>query len=469
MISLTEEQKRLVEFIPEQNLLIRGEAGSGKTTILARRGGFVNQESPGSMLFLTYNAALETHLKQLAEEGCLPDVTVATFHSWVGRFAKECGIEPPRFVDDNERKELLRQSLQDHADQWGTHRLYSANEGFWRDEVGFVFGQGLGSRKRYLAAPRAGMGTAVRVTQEDKEMVYDVVSAYKKRLRSQDLYDSDDPAGVVLSTVKSLGGRFPEVARYDHVFIDEVQDFDASWLQAVAPIARTSMTLAGDLAQRIYRRSFTWKGVGIPIPPARSKRLDGSHRTTRQIMQVAVFLADNKDIRADEDYQAPTLPSRTGPKVIRIQRQAFWDAKKALVAHVATLRSRYPNDTIVVAAPFHKTAEKLVGDLKTAGVSARHGKGRELDIRSRDVLTTNFFQLKGLEFDHVVLSSMEDESIPGYFLKREDSQTAEEKLSYLQRLVYVAMTRARITVTLVGGKPFCRFFHSVPGHLFEDL
>lgn len=415
MINLTEEQKRLVEFVPEQNLLIRGEAGSGKTTILSRRGAYVNEESPGSQLFLTYNAALETHLKQLAEEGRLQNITVATFHSWVNKFARECGVESPRYVAKDQRDEFLAQALNDHSDRWGTHRLFNSNSGFWKDEVAFVFGQGLGSRKRYVEAPRAGMGTAVRVAGDDKEMIYDVISSYKKRLREARLFDNDDPAGIVLATVKELGGRFPDGSRFDHVFIDEVQDFDASWLQAVAPIARRSMTLAGDLAQRIYRRSFTWKGVGIPIPPARSKKLDGSHRTTQQIMQVAVFLADNKDIRANEDYQPPTLPSRTGPKVMRLKRAKFWEAQKAMVNHVATLRRRFPEDTVAVAAPFGKTAEKLTGELRGAGLAARHCKGRDLDIRSRDVLVTNFHQLKGLEFDHVVLCGLEDTSVPGFF------------------------------------------------------
>jgi superfamily I DNA/RNA helicase len=469
MIDPTEEQRRLIEFVPEQNLLIRGEAGSGKTTILALRGAYVSQKSPGSMLFLTYNSALETHLKQLAEQGDLPSVTITTFHSWVYKFAKTCGAEPPEFASDSDRKELLTQALNGNADRWGSHRLYASNEGFWKDELRFVFGQGLGSRRRYLEAPRSGMGTAVRVTQEDKEMIYDVVSSYRNELRARNLYDGDDPAGVVSATVKASGGLFPEKARYDHVFIDEVQDFDSSWLSAVAPVARKSMSLAGDLAQRIYPRSFTWQGVGIPIPPARSKRLEGSHRTTREIMQVAVFLADNEDLQSNEDYQAPTLSTRSGPRVIRIQRTKFWEAEEALVKHVESLRQRHPHDTIVIAAPFSKTAEKLANDLTAAGVEARHCKGRDLDTQASDVLTTNFHQLKGLEFDHVVLASMGDDSVPGHGLKIEDSQTAEEKQNYIQRLVYVAMTRARSTVTLVGAKPFCRFFKKVPGQLFEEL
>ena len=123
--------------------------------------------------------------------------------------------------------------------------------------------------------------------------MWQVFSTYNTMLARQGHYDFANPGGLVLACVQEKQGKYLDSLRFDHVFIDEVQDFDRSWLLAMAPIPRTTLTMAGDLAQRIYKRSFTWQGVGIQLPPARSRKLVGSHRTTQQIMDVAKHLVDN--------------------------------------------------------------------------------------------------------------------------------------------------------------------------------
>jgi len=51
-------------------------------------------------------------------------------------------------------------------------------------------------------------------------------------------------------------------------------------------------------------------------------------------------------------------------------------------------------------------------------------------------------------------------------IPQEDQQS---ELEIMQRLLYVAMTRAKQSVTLVGSNPFCRFFNNIPAELFEIL
>jgi len=69
--------------------------------------------------------------------------------------------------------------------------------------------------------------------------------------------DYDNPAGLLLRALEEQGGIFPDALRYDHLMIDEVQDFDKSGLLAAVKVPRVSLSLAGDLAQKIYRRNFT--------------------------------------------------------------------------------------------------------------------------------------------------------------------------------------------------------------------
>jgi ATP-dependent exoDNAse (exonuclease V) beta subunit len=53
--------------------------------------------------------------------------------------------------------------------------------------------------------------------------------------------------------------------------------------------------------------------------------------------------------------------------------------------------------------------------------------------------------------------------------KKDESETEAEAENFLRRLIYVALTRARNSVLISGGKPFSRFFDEVPGHAIEEI
>ena len=229
-------------------------------------------------------------------------------------------------------------------------------------------------------------------------------AAYRSWLKDRNAHDLGDPGGLLLEAVQRNGGVVLDALRHDHVFVDEVQDFNLSWLVALVPRARKSLTLAGDLAQRIYRRNFTWRSAGINVLGRRSKRLSGSFRTTAQIMRVAQHLADNADVKKMEDYVEPTIPDRQGPPVRRIIRETWWDAMDDAVALVPRIQAGDPSGTIVVSAPFGKSGEKLVRKLGQAGVRAEFVKGRKINPRPGLVLVTTWQGGKGAGWRPVATS-----------------------------------------------------------------
>lgn len=469
-IDPTIDQKRLIEFEPNGNLLIRGEAGAGKTTVLARRAGYIKSAllHSGSMLFLTYNSALAAYVKRLAAESeSTEQLVVTTFHNWANQFVKQISTRPPSYVKRDRARTLITEIVHDLRSKWPSNQLMDKPIQFWEQEIQWILGQGIYERDEYLNCQRMGCGTAIQVRGKDREFVWDVCDRYNRALEASNEADWEDPGGVVLQAVRKNGGQFPKEAQYDHVFIDEVQDFNLSWLLALTPIPRQSLTMAGDLAQRIYRRNFSWSKAGIKLPPARSKKLVGSHRTTKQIMEVASLVATNHDLAGDEDYQAPTIPDRIGPKVVRIRRDCWQDAQSAAIAHAGQLHRARPDETVIVAAQFNKTAKYFADRLTQTHAPAEALSGQRLaeDVR---LATTTFHQLKGLEFDHLILVGMEDNTMPCFYFKQQDAETEQEKEHYLRRLVYVAMTRARVSVSLAGGTPFSRFFDGIPDRFFED-
>lgn len=475
VIHFTPEQQAIIDLDPTQHLLIRGQAGSGKTTVLAARAGkIISAMNMGSVLFLTYNAALCAYVaKAFDKAGMKGSIDVRTFHDWAKSTSISLGATFEGWVTTRSRLEKLREIIAEASENTGSHRLYeladnTALGSWWSDEIAWLFGQHITRLGEYLTVDRVGRGTAVRLLKEERYLVWFVYEAYCEWLEETRQEDYDNPAGLILRTLTETGqSLLPESLRYDHLMIDEVQDFDRSWLLAAVKIPRISLSLAGDLAQKIYKRSFSWASVGIQVQGGRSRRLAASHRTTCQIMDVAEYLLHGNSVVNDDNYTAPVSPVKQGEKVLRIVTDNPKSAYEAGYDWIAENYKRLRTTSVAVVLPFSKQLYPASKALEKRGLSAKSVKGAGLGKFSGGVVVTTFHQLKGLEFDHVVIMGLHDSQYPGRLLDNVAKEDQAEELNLMKRILYVAMTRARKSVTLVGAKPFCRLFSDVPENLFE--
>ncbi|MCA9549128.1 MAG: AAA family ATPase [Myxococcales bacterium] len=471
LIELTEEQLQLIRFGASGNLLIRGEAGSGKTTVLAARAGWIQRSfNTGSLLFLTYSRPLCAYVKAvLVRLGLNSGVEVMTYHDWARARAKALGLSVRRWAYGKDLDKALPGILQMLQARWAGHRLLSAGPEFWAEEFAWIAGRGIDSREDYTRAERVGRQRH-RVAAADRALVWDAFEAYRRWLAGERLWDVDDPGGLVREALRRFGGTWPDNLCYEHVFVDEVQDFDRSWLAALAPCAKTSLTLAGDLAQRIYRRDFTWKEVGIPIPPARSRALAMSQRSSREILAVATQVLATSALTRDSDYVAPGLSERRGPVVHRIRRATGAEVTRAIAERVAQQRALRPAASIVVAVPTRASGFQMRRALKAAGLESRVARFEEAAESIGPLPIVTFHQTKGLEWDHVILAGLDDTTFPGSFLNAATGDEDHvEDLERLRRLLFVAMTRARQSLAIAGSEPMCRFLVGISPSLFVDV
>lgn len=473
-ITFTPEQESVINLDPKEHLLIRGQAGSGKTTVLAARAGYIlSAMNNGSLLFLTYNAALCSNVERAFKKAGVGErIEVKTFHDWARNTSKLIGYEFEGWVTTKSRSEKLRVFIKQAKNEFGEHRLYNLEENpelitWWNEEIAWLFGQHVTRLDEYILVERIGRGNAIRLSSEDRKFVWFIYEEYQEWLEESHQEDYDNPAGLILRSLMETNSNLPDEIRYDHVFIDEVQDFDRSWLLAIVQVAKVSLTLAGDLAQKIYKRNFSWNSVGIQVRGGRSRKLAASHRTTKQIMDVANYLLVDNDITKSEDYVAPVMPKKNDVKVNLIMsdnaKEAYEQGYDWISKNYKFLRAK----NVAVALPFSNQLYLAKKALEKRGVTAILAKGKKLGVAGGGIIVTTYHQLKGLEFNHVVIMGLYDSQYPGRILMKipEEDKMQEEQL--MRRVLYVAMTRAKNTVTLVGSDPFCRFFSGIPKNLFN--
>ena len=475
-ISFTPEQEAIIKLDPSNHLLVRGQAGSGKTTVLAARAGHIlSAMNKGSLLFLTYNAALCAYVKKAFKQaGMKGSIDVRTFHKWTRHAIKDLGYTFRGWVDAKKRAEKIKEFIVEAQHEVGAHRLYDLETSphlidWWGDEIAWLFGQHITRLEEYRSVERRDRGTAVRLTRDDRTFVWPVYELYQEWLEESGQEDYDNPAGLLLRVLEEKNRDLPETLRYDHLMIDEVQDFDKSWLLAAVKIPRVSLSLAGDLAQKIYRRSFSWSSVGIQVQGGRSRKLGGSFRTTAQIMEVAIQLLEGDQTTTDDDATPIIMPTKQGDKVRLLigsdPRRAYDDGYQYVADHFKRLRKT----SVVVALPFSRQLYPAQKALESRRVKVTRAKGSNLGNFEGGVVVTTFHQLKGLEFDHVVIMGLHDAQYPGRLFERVPEEDREDEAYILKRVLYMAMTRAKISVTLVGSEPFCRFFGVIPRELFEAI
>jgi DNA helicase IV len=226
-----------------------------------------------------------------------------------------------------------------------------------------------------------------------------------------------------------LDGLRSVAQRYEHIMLDEAQDFSPMQLRMLARRAKGSMTVLGDLAQCTSPWApSSWiehlEAGGIEVDTV--DELSLSYRTTQPLLGFANQLLPAIDVAVEPARSV--VADGDAPAVMDYADDG--DLNEQLVDVVETLQVNHPDDKVGV-----------IGDEQLLRAIAAGLDDAELDYtwaaRSliEPVTLVPATDAKGLEFDHVVVLAPEQ-------LYRSDSVMGA-------RLLFVALTRARNTMTLL--------------------
>ncbi|CNL77187.1 DNA helicase IV [Yersinia intermedia] len=464
---LNESQSRAV-VNGEDSVLVLAGAGSGKTSVLVARAGWLlrrNEALPEQILLLAFGRqAADEMNSRIKQRLGVDDIQAKTFHALALQIIQQGSRKTPVISklesDSQARRSLLIKHWQQQCSEkkaqakgwreWLTDELeWDIDDGeFWRDSK--LAARLAGRLERWLGLMRMHGGSQAEMIEQADEEVRDLfqkrirlmaplLKAWKSALKEEDAVDF---SGLIHQAVNLLEkGRF--VSPWKHILVDEFQDISPQRAMLLTALRKqnkqTCLFAVGDDWQAIYRFS----GAELSLTTAFNQNfgegaecaLDTTYRFNDRIGEIANRFIQQNPYQLKKPLNSLSKGNKKSVVILpNEQLESLLDKLSGFVKN---------DERILILARYHHLRPEILQKAAT-----RWPK-----------LTIDFMTIhasKGQQADYVIIaglhegndgfpavareSILEDVLLPA----PEDFPDAEER-----RLLYVAMTRAKHQVWLL--------------------
>ncbi|MGK4437955.1 DNA helicase IV [Yersinia proxima] len=464
---LNESQSRAV-VNGEDSVLVLAGAGSGKTSVLVARAGWLlrrNEALPEQILLLAFGRqAADEMNSRIKQRLGVDDIQAKTFHALALQIIQQGSRKTPVISklesDSQARRSLLIKHWQQQCSEkkaqakgwreWLTDELeWDIDDGeFWRDSK--LAARLAGRLERWLGLMRIHGGSQAEMIEQADEEVRDLfqkrirlmaplLKAWKSALKEEGAVDF---SGLIHQAVNLLEkGRF--VSPWKHILVDEFQDISPQRAMLLTALRKqnkqTCLFAVGDDWQAIYRFS----GAELSLTTAFNQNfgegaecaLDTTYRFNDRIGEIANRFIQQNPYQLKKPLNSLSKGNKKSVVILpNEQLESLLDKLSGFVKN---------DERILILARYHHLRPEILQKAAT-----RWPK-----------LTIDFMTIhasKGQQADYVIIaglhegndgfpavareSILEDVLLPA----PEDFPDAEER-----RLLYVAMTRAKHQVWLL--------------------
>ena len=489
-MDLNAEQKRIATLEPRGHQLLKGVAGSGKTSVGLYRVHFLLNNycfgKDDAILLATYNRTLIKYMAYLygkmaeSEQGELSTlfdtpnrkVDIKTVDSlMVNHFDAHAAEHKEKFqlsLPQNKSYQIISEGITKLKKNFpDVGILNQKNTGFLLQEINWIKDCLYLEEEEYQGADRKGMVKSqaenkpqrLQKNSPTRKAIFELMRFYDQALRKMGKISF---SGMRIRALEQAR-KAPQV-RYTHVIIDESQDLTRSQLLFLKAICNqkeySSFVFIADTAQNIYPQSWLGSGnsfasIGFSMQ-GRSHSLSKNYRTTTQISKAAYSLIEHcAEIVEDENYVKPALIDKHG--VYPVCKQFSDERSQAdyLAAEIKRLTAEHDRSDMVILGRFKRQLDQIKTMLAQKGIACSDFNDKDLGFDSGDVKLITLHSIKGLEFPIVFMVGLNEGVIP--YLPDADEEGRHDDEVKERKLFYVGMTRATEKLYMLSsgkGSPF---------------
>jgi len=484
-MELNVEQKRLVQASPGGQGVIKGVAGSGKTTVALHRALFLRKHycyaQEDCVLLVTYNKTLINYLKYLYREieeeykdyyiNLFDDeeekVDIQTIDSIIYQYYKKVGSpDYELLLDKKVAYSILSECISELRKKYKKVNIIDQrNLSFLKDEIEWIKSCNYLELEEYQNADRLGRmsyrnkDTPQRLPKnsETRRAIHELLILYNKKLREKGFIDFKDMALLALMRASKSVDK-----KYNHIIIDESQDLTRVQLEFIKLLFReeenSSIAFVVDTAQSIYPHSWLVKGrsftsIGFDMT-GKSNSLSKNYRTTTQIAQAAYSLIENdENITECENFVPPALIDRQGfYPILKLFSSSAEEAEYLLNEVKNKLSQGYNMKDIVVISRIRKQFEYIKELLDKENIANHIITNPDADFEVNAIRLLTIHAIKGLEYKVVFIIGLNEGVVP--YVSYTDYEDQSIQKSNERKLFYVGMTRAKEILYLsCSGRP----------------
>lgn len=502
-MQLNVEQQKLIQNKNLGHSLLKGVAGSGKTTVAVCRIPFLLQnyciEKDDHILMVTYNKSLTNYISyiyemiqenrdrqiQLFDENAdkekleitnIDKVTYFYFKKYIK--LKNINIS---MADDKTSTEILQHCILSMKEKFPNVKLMEITYlPFLRKEITWIKACNYMNLSIYQQIDRVGRTSLnggegpqkLAKNSETRQAVFELMQLYNYRMNLNHICNFEDMVYFALKCAKEYG-----VKKYTHIIIDESQDLTKMQFDFIMQLYASnknysSLLFVADTAQSIYDTSWLIKGrsftsIGLDMT-GRSNALAKNYRTTTQIAEAAYSLIKNDDgIVSDNNYVKPSLIDRQGVypvlKGFSTLKEEILYVKRMIIEK---LSKTYKLQDIVVVARTKRLLTEVSNYFGDEVPSALYHSKDGLNFRNNDVKLLTMHSIKGLEFKVVILIGLNQRNLPSQVALREADD--KEFIETMERkLLYVGMTRANERLYMSYHEKPSKFLNDIDGKFLK--
>ncbi|MCT4617865.1 MAG: transcriptional repressor LexA [Marinisporobacter sp.] len=499
-MQLNIEQKKLIQAKPNGQILIKGVAGSGKTTVAVNRIPFLLNnycfQKEDCILAVTFNKTLVNYIEYLYEKVDQEDqmsfkeimnasenkVDIQTIDSimykYFMNFKKKKKLEYEVLYNNKEKINILSESIAQMKKEYPKVKILDQKKTlFMLDEIDWIKSCDYMEKEEYQNIDRLGRMSnkgkegpqRLNKRSDSRAAIFEVMLLYNEKLKEKGYIDFKDMALLALEEAKNGVQK-----KYTHILIDESQDLTRVQIEFLKllyhPKEYGSFCFIADTAQSIYPHSWFVKGrsftsIGFDMT-GKSNSLSKNYRTTTQIAQAAYSLIEkDPNIVEDENYVKPALMDKKGEyPVYKWTKNPQEEAEYIKNEIKNNLLSTYQAKEIAIIARNKNQLEYMEGYLKNQGIKCSILNKTNPKFEEDEIKLLTMHSIKGLEFKVVMIIGLNKGKIP--FVSYQGMEDLEMQETSDRKLFYVGMTRATELLYLSNSSKPSKFIYELePSYL----